>query len=106
MNDKLSEIRERYGRQYFPRFFSGEVDDKQSEIRERYLGIGVAWGSTLGVAIGAGFGVGLGNLALGIGIGIAIGTGIGISLGAVLGNKQAKAAPGSSHTKGHARLTG
>lgn len=101
MNDKLTEMRERYGRRYLPRFFSGGVDDKQSEIRERYLGIGVAWGSALGVAIGAGFGIALGNLALGIASGIAIGTGIGIALGAVLGNKHAKAAPESSHTNGH-----
>lgn len=101
MDDKLSEIRERYGRQHLPRLFSGGVDDKQSKVRERYLGIGVAWGSALGVAIGAGFGVALGNLALGIGIGIAMGTGIGIALGAALGNKHAKAAPESSHTNGH-----
>jgi hypothetical protein len=91
VDDKLTESRERYGRQHLPRLFSGDADDKQSEIRERYLGIGVAMGSAFGLAIGAGFGVALGNLAWGIGFGLCIGTGIGIALGAAWGNRQAKA---------------
>lgn len=64
MDDKLSELRERYARQHLPRFFSGGVDDKQSEIREHYLGVGVALGTAVGVALGAGLGVAFGNLAL------------------------------------------
>jgi hypothetical protein len=88
--DKLTEIRERHGRQH-PRLFSGRVDEKQSEIRERYLSNG-ALGAGSGLAIGAGFGVAVGNLAWGIGLGICIGTGLGIALGSSLGNKHAKAA--------------
>jgi hypothetical protein len=100
VDDKLSEIRERYARQHLPRLFSGEVDDKQSEIRERYLGVGVAWGSALGVAIGAGFGVALGNLAWGIGLGICLGAGLGIAVGSSLGDKHAKAVQRPSDTDG------
>ena len=100
MDDKQSEIRERYGRRHLPRLFSARVDDKQSEIRERYLGMGVAWGSALGVAIGAGFGVALGNLAWGIGLGICLGTASGVAVGSSLGNKHAKAAQEPSDVDG------
>lgn len=100
MEDKLREIRERYGRQYLPRFFSGGADDKQSEIRERYLSIGIALGTGLGVAIGAGLGVALGNMASGIGLGICLGTGLGIAVGSSLGNKHAKAVQEPSDTDG------
>ena len=62
------------------------MDDKQSEIRERYLGIGVAVGSGSGVASGAGLGVAFGNLALGIGFGIAV----GVAVGLIFGNKYAR----------------
>jgi hypothetical protein len=76
------------------------MDDKQSEIRERYLGVGVAWGSALGVAIGAGFGVALGNLAWGIGLGVCLGAGLGIAVGSSLGDKHAKAVQQPSDTDG------
>lgn len=89
--DKLTEIRERHGRQYLPRLFSGGVDERENEIRERYLGSGVALGAGCGLAIGAGFGVAVGNLAWGIGLGICIGAGLGIALGSSLGNKHARA---------------
>ena len=88
--DKLTEIRERHGRQHLPRLFSGGMDEKQSEIRERYLGIGVALGAGFGLAMGAGLGVAFGNLASGIGIGICLGTGLGIAVASSLGSKHAK----------------
>jgi hypothetical protein len=96
VDDKLREIRERYGRQHLPRFFSGGADDKQSEIRERYLSIGIALGTGCGVAFGAGLGVAFGNLALGIGLGIAL----GVAVGLILGNKRAKAVQEPSDTDG------
>jgi hypothetical protein len=96
MDDKLSEIRERHGRQYLPRFFSGVTDDKQSEIRERYLGVGVALGAGFGLSIGAGLGVAFGNWASGIGLGLCLGAGLGIVVGSNLGNKRARAVQKSS----------
>ena len=89
--DKLTEMRERHGRQHLPRLFSGRVDEKQKEIRERYLGSGVALGAASGLALGAGLGVAVGNLPWGIGLGICLGTGLGIVVGSRLGNKHAKA---------------
>lgn len=100
MDDKQSEIRERYGRQYLPRLFSGGMDDKQSEIRERYLGVGVALGSAFGVAIGAGLGVAVGYLALGVGFGICVGTALGVAVGSSLGHKHANAVQEPSDTDG------
>ena len=76
------------------------MNDKRSEIRERYLGYGVALGSSLGVAIGAGLGVAFGNVALGIGLCISLGVGLGIVFGSILGNKHAKAVQGPSDTDG------
>lgn len=98
--DKLTEIRERHGRQHLPRLFSAGVDEKQSEIGERYLGIGVALGAGFGLAIGAGFGIAVGNLAWGIALGICIGTGLGITVGSSLANKHAKTAQESPDTDG------
>lgn len=96
MDDKKSEIRERY-RSRRPRI---SASHKQGEIREHYLGNGVALGSGFGVAIGAGFGVAFGNLALGIGFGICLGTALGIVVGSILGNKHAKAVQEPSDTDG------
>ena len=100
MTDEQNEVRQRQVRRMEARLSGPQVDDEQKEIRERYLGHGLVWGATLGLAIGAGLGVALGNLAWGIGIGLSVGTGIGIALGAARGNKHDKPAAESSHPNG------
>lgn len=88
MDEKQTELRDRYGRQHLPRLFPSEgAGDKQHEVRDRSVGIGVALGAAFGMALGAGLGVVLGNLAWGIGIGLSVGTGVGIAIGVALGNK-------------------
>jgi len=95
MNNKRSDMRERYGRQHLPRLFRETVDDSQSEIRERNSGMGLVVGCGLGIVIGAGFGVASGNLASGIGFGV----GIGVALGLAFGSSRAtgRPAPWSEH---------
>jgi hypothetical protein len=91
MDDRLTELRERYGRQYLPRLFANSTDDTPSEIRERYIGFGIAVGGGSGLAIGAGVGVAIfGNVALGIGFGLCVGTCLGIAIGSSLGNTRLK----------------
>jgi hypothetical protein len=98
--DNRNEVRQRQLERMETRFSGPEVNDQQNEVRERYLGHGVVWGATLGLAMGAGLGVALGDLAWGIGTGLSVGTGIGIALGTARSNKHAKPAAESSHKNG------
>ena len=81
MNNKRSDMRERYGRQHLPRLFRERADDTQSEIRERNSSMGLVVGCGLGIVIGAGFGIASGNLASGIGFGVSVGVALGLAIG-------------------------
>ena len=50
--------------------------EPDNEARPNHLGLGVAFGVSIGTALG----VALNNLALGIGFGIALGTGLGLAI--------------------------
>lgn len=94
MNDKQSEIRERYLAGWQARMNPHEVGEKEREIRARRLNIGIALGAGIGLAIGAGFGIVIGNLALGIGFGLSL----GVAFGLIIGNKQTRTGQESSMT--------
>lgn len=100
MVDKLKELRERYGRQHLPRFFSKEADDEHDEIRGRDLGTWIAIGAGVGLAAGAGFGIAFSSLASGIGFGICLGIGLGIAVGSSQGGKNANAEQQRSDAEG------
>ncbi len=97
MDDKQSEIRERFLAGWDARVNPREVNGEQSGIGDRQVGIGMAWGTSLGVVMGATLGVAFGDLAFGIGIGLCVGTGIGIAFGVARRSKYTRAAAESAY---------
>jgi hypothetical protein len=64
-----------------------ESSEGTKEARDRAVGVGVAWGISLGTMIGAALST-ITNNPIWVGIGVAIGTGLGALVAAVLHAKR------------------
>lgn len=92
MIDKLTEMRERYGRQHLPRLFARSTEEEQSGTHDHYVGVGIAIGAPIGLAVGVAYGFAFGNFATGIAFGLCLGTGVGIAIGSSLGERHVEQA--------------